>query len=462
MIPPPIPGDPETVLRLAGELDAAGEHLASSARVLTSLDVEASWASPAGEAFARRVHGCPPVMTMAARRYAAAAAALRALARELAECQAEATRASRAHEVGRANDERIQGVLDALPETGSPADAVIRASLRAKQIGELEVAASAQRQHAAAWAAYRRADRRCARELAQCSADALTDPLAYRFLHARIAFDGKAAAAAGWAGKGGLRAAALVTIAAEADAITSRLVLSWVYGEGSARETLTDQGAKALIEGAGLAGAAARAGGLLAKQAGPVRYLSPRQRAVEGWHAYASGAKWNPHRPKPANPPAVRREPVQGVAAGGARPTGLRAATTRGKAAVRASAPVQEVRGYLDDWAIATRNGRGPRALMAASIGVRVVDSTVRKSGTARALADQATALGMRPEIRPSPGHPGPAPPQPPSGSTPRPSPGASGGTSAGSGGRGEQEPDCERPVLRGIPGLPSAPPTYP
>ncbi len=402
----PLPGSPEVVEALAASLRLQAQRLATAHLQLLDVRAGAVWDSPAGAAFAARVRCLPPVVDRVVQRCAGAARELLALAAVLRECQSACERASRAHTEAVAVRDRF-GELMALAEaSGSPAEQARAPAYRARMVraaGEVEASLG---EHARAWSRFREADGRCARALGALGRDGLHDPWHYDALTTARAVTGSIAT-----NGGPLVAVPVPALKALAPAVAVAGVLElgveavlWgAYGDGSGRALAARAGAVVGVSAAGRVAtwlkASARAGGVTSSLvAGPSSRLALGARLRAGAEdtlarsAMVSRLRGVKPTPPPPNiAPFVHRQALGPAGGGASLPVALR---------LREAARERVLRAFLDDWRVATRNGRQAQALLGGAWAVRAGATAYPHVGT---LADQRGAERGAGEDSPAP-----------------------------------------------------------
>lgn len=357
----PLPGSTETVLACAVRLQVIAGRLDGVRGVLAGLHAGARWDSPAGQAFSSRVGELPAVLDSMASRYAGASAALRTFAVALQEAQDACSREIDVHDGAVGARIRYAEALAGIP--------VQDAAGRARTLGLLIEASRqvdvSEHRFLAARERFEEADRRCCCALAELAHDWLDDSLAYRSLtgvsnaaHETTRQLSPAVMVPLPAGKVlGLVAATTGGIEAAADAV----VLAR-YGDGDGEELATTTGLAALGFASGALRLGARAGGVRsAAESGPSQQLSLVQRLRTGTKEQIR-----------ANHPAPR---VGRALRGDGSPDLLavlcdKSRSLRGRLATVRSLQAQRL--WLDDLAVASRNGDQATAMLAASWGLRV------------------------------------------------------------------------------------------
>lgn len=387
-------GDPAAVERAADGLTRAAEQLRSIQTVLASVTTASRWESPAGDRFRALAGQTPPVLDRVIGRYAGAAAALRQFAREFGAAQAESTRAVSAHRRARERSDAYVVALGNLGPPVSPADVAHQAALDRHQKQAVEEMWEAERAHSAAWRRFREADQACTARLRALAADILEDTTAYRVVAQTSRAAGGAEEVSGAVAAvapGARPVLGVLEFGVGAVRLGSDTVMWGVYGDVGGRELLGTAAALVLPEAADYLRWAARAGGIRRlDQYGPAPRTAMRRHLAQGWKDYAANGPWRPHRelpPPPGDPPGT---PV--LAAPPAAPKGAplreRAAAqaARARHAARQQATAVARRELLDDWALATRNGRNAQILTAGHLALKHGENVNGSLGKARDL----------------------------------------------------------------------------
>ncbi|GAA4717082.1 hypothetical protein GCM10025782_12670 [Pedococcus ginsenosidimutans] len=391
---PPLSGDPVETRVLADVLARQGEGVAALGRTLHGLGDPGlvGWSSPAGVAFCVQVGPVPAVLAAVANRYAVAASALRRLANDLADAQAEVAWAQRvlAQSWG---PFLAAGDRMALAEASTdPAEQALASVHRAAMVTHGERVEEARRRHHLAWQAFDVADRRCAATLHGLLDDGLADSAAYDALTGTSRVAG---AVAGLVGT--LSMAPPLKVLAPLASVTGGVQLAAdgtvlaVYGDGDAT-TLLLQGGAAMAGGAApLLKAGARATNAEVVRAATTRAerraaaLTTRDRLAAGARSRIAELRGGLHEAVGA-----RAGRPAAVVVNRARPRGV--AQTRAwlaeQAQVRATAWAR--RRWLDDLDVLLRT-EGSSLRM--HLGSVVVDGAGRGLDRAAAVSERVTSV---------------------------------------------------------------------
>lgn len=247
MILEPLSGDVDAVRVLADSLTVGAARLVEVASALQALRADAVWDDDAGRAFGAGVAACPPVIDRVIDRYAGAAGALRSLAPVLEESQRVVTAAVRDEQESMRRYVAIEDQVVALVAMGKDEADPEVAGLRRLQREQVVIQQRARAQHAAAWARFGEADRRCAGVLRSLADNAIRDSLPYRGIRGATVVSRDVAALAAWAGP----EAAPVAAAAGVVSAAGETTLLIGYREGSWSAVLGEAGWAALGFGGG-------------------------------------------------------------------------------------------------------------------------------------------------------------------------------------------------------------------
>jgi uncharacterized protein YukE len=396
---PPLPGHPGAVRLLADRLASTAQRLSALASVVARLRDGATWDGPAGEAFGARLREVGPVLDAVAMRLGGAATPLRAFAAAMEEAQTvigaavlEVDEAEHAYAV---LEDRAAALVGAGAEEGSAELLVVR-HLQVEQVAAQRVARA---RHAAASERFRAADARCAAVLRTLGIDGITDPLSYRVL-AGVSSAGHDVATLGAAATVVPELKPVVALA-DGAAVAADAALLVAYDEG-------DAGQLALAAGLGVTGAF---GGVLrlGSTAGAERTaagvvstatLTTRQRLAVGVvkqararrDALRASFRVPPARGTPSavlGGPAPRPSALTGPGLG--RGLSVPAVVNRLRVGARqtavgatAAARQRVDRAFLDDWRLATANGRQAQRMYTAGATLEVGATGAARSGTGR------------------------------------------------------------------------------
>ncbi len=256
---PPVAGDPDEVLRLAAGLASEAELLVALSRTLRGLadPAVATWASPAGAAFGRRVCTVPGVLDRIGNRYGVAAAALRRFAGALRQAQAEVAQCQRLHEQEWPAFLRAGDQMSLAETSDDPAQRLLAGQYRAQMVTHGERVQLAVRRHAEAREACAAADRACAVVLRGLLDDGLADSRLYDALTGTGRAAGAVADVAGAiAMLPPARPLGVVATGAEVLGLTADAAVLALYGDGD----LASLGMGVVAAAAGVAGPVLKAG----------------------------------------------------------------------------------------------------------------------------------------------------------------------------------------------------------
>lgn len=364
----PLPGDPGSVRALASSCDSTAQRLGGLGAVLSRLRDGAVWDGPAGESFGARIAQAAPVLDSVARRFRGAVSPLHSLAAAMEEAQTAIGSAVRDHDDAQHAYAVLEDRAYLLVAGGATEAGPDVSTIRALQIQQAEIQATARSRHAAASSTFQEADRRCAATLAALAEDSIADSLLYRFTTGASSL-GHGIGALGVAA---LAAPELAPLALVGDVLAfgadaSRLVL---YGEGD----LKGLGVSAGLIAMGTAGKVLRSGSSAGAEMTEngvrlTRSLSSSERVVLGSAdtVRARIAKVRkafavpPPRGTPSHltggpPPARTTNPPRSVAE-------VRAASARAAQRVRDSARARADTAFRDQMRMARANGAVPQAM---------------------------------------------------------------------------------------------------
>lgn len=359
----PLPGDAETVLVKAARLRVMAERVGAVQSVLLGLHAGSRWDSPAGARFAAKTVRLSPVLDSMASRYAGASAALRTFAAALQEAQDVTTREIQVNEGALGDRDRWLQDMEALPVT----DQEGRATLRAKFVEAAGEAQASRGRYLAAQQRFEEADRQCCGSLDALADDALKDSGTYHALTAAADLSGEVSRQLGPLAVLPLpqtKAAGVVVAAAGAVQVSADALLLAHYGDGDGGELAKKTTLAALGFGAGALKLGAKAGGVARGELTPVQELTMAQRL-------AVGAK----RQVIENHPFRRRSSPSAVTVAKLLTDGRLPIRTRAVKAAMAKA--DQV--WLDDLAIANRNGDQATAMLLASWSAAMAKKTYLK-----------------------------------------------------------------------------------
>ncbi len=364
----PLPGDPGAVLVLASSCAATAERLGGLSGALVRLREGAVWDGPAGDAFGARIGEAPGVLDAVAHRFRGAVAPLRSLAAAMEDAQAVIEPAVREHDEAQHAYAVLEERVYALVAAGATEADPQVAGLRALQIQQAEIQATARSRHAAASSTFHDADRHCAATLSGLSEDSIADSLLYRFTTGASSL-GHGIGAVGVAA---LVAPELAPLALAGDVLAfgADASLLLLYGEGDLEQLGLEAGliamgtAGRIMRSGSSAGAEMTVDGIRA-----MRSLSPSERMLLGSAATVQAriAKVRkifdvpPPRGTPSHltggPPLARTtNPPRTVAE-------VRAASARAARRVKAAARARADTAFRDQLRMATAGGRGPQAM---------------------------------------------------------------------------------------------------
>ncbi|HET7823478.1 MAG TPA: hypothetical protein VFL10_18290 [Ornithinibacter sp.] len=396
---PPLPGHPGAMRLLADRLASTAQRLSALAAVVARLRDGATWDGPAGEAFGARLREVGPVLDAVARRRGGAAAPLRVLAAAMEEAQAvigasmlDVAEAEHAYAV---LEDRAAALVGAGADEGSAELLVVRHL----QVEQVEAQRVARARHAAASERFRAADARCATVLRTLSIDDIADPLTYRVL-AGVSSAGHDVATLG----------PVATVVPELKPVVALADGAAVVADAALLVAFDEGDAGRLAVGAGLAATGAFGGVLrLGSTAGAERTaagvvstarLTARQRLAVGVvqqararrDALRASFRVPPARGTPSavlGGPAPRPSALTGPGPGRglsvpAVVNRLRIGARQTAVGARAAARQRVDRAFLDDWRLATANGRQAQRMYAAGATLEVASTAAAKSGTGR------------------------------------------------------------------------------
>jgi hypothetical protein len=366
--PQPLEGSADAVLALSVELGAQGAHLTATARVLERLarTGAADWDGPAGTAFAARAAAVAPVVTRVATRFSVASVALRPLADALQSAQATSAEA-----LADWDDAwpRFVAAGDAMSRAESSTDPAHRAEAarhRVVMVAQGERCSSAHRRSAAAAHQWQEADSRCAGILRGLLDDGLADPWAYDLLTTASREARGASEAVGMLGPATLlppltwldavgTAGDVVSLAAD-----SALLLG--YHEGSLGAVGLRSASLATGPVSGVLKRGARATNQLDRIGPPVgsRAEAARRRLLPAGARLKAGvrAEWDHRVHRVADPTA--RFTVRWTRP----PRTLRGAATWARTQTLGRVAAQAQNAWLQDLALAGRNGPAARTML--------------------------------------------------------------------------------------------------
>lgn len=356
----PIPGSADVIDGLAAALRDEAQRIGSAQDRLLALRSRARWASPAGRAFSAQIRELPPVLSAVADRYAAAAAALRAFAREFREAQRECSLAITLRERGIIRRDRFAEAVAAAEASTSPAELARVATLRelmAQGAGEV---LAVERAYLTAMERFERADARCAGALRALADDRLADTWQYDTIKTAAGLATSAASAASLVALVPVCRPAAGAVATTAGGLGLGLdaMVKVAYDEGEWQPIVEGVVLSAVGLGAGSLRQAARARGLPSPlHEGPVGFGSPGRRLAAGTRAHAAAAGHS------APPGPARAEELAGLG-----PESLRRRAQ--------DALARKVAAAQNDWRVATRNGADARAMLLTAWGLRAGAAT--------------------------------------------------------------------------------------
>lgn len=356
----PIPGSADVIDGLAAALRDEAQRIGSAQDRLLALRSRARWASPAGRAFSAQIRELPPVLSAVADRYAAAAAALRAFAREFREAQRECSLAITLRERGIIRRDRFAEAVAAAEASTSPAELARVATLRelmAQGAGEV---LAAERAYLTAMERFERADARCAGALRALADDRLADTWQYDTIKTAAGLATSAASAASLVALVPVCRPAAGAVATTAGGLGLGLdaMVKVAYDEGEWQPIVEGVVLSAVGLGAGSLRQAARARGLPSPlHEGPVGFGSPGRRLAAGTRAHAAAAGHS------APPGPARAEELAGLG-----PESLRRRAQ--------DALARKVAAAQNDRRVATRNGSDARAMLLTAWGLRAGAAT--------------------------------------------------------------------------------------